>query len=110
MRHALVALLIIALAVPAAAAKTRRDHNRDPRVAREFQRHNPCPATGRTSGACPGYVRDHIIPLACGGPDRVANLQWQTTAEAKAKDRVERKCRVGMSPPGTGSVIILRGH
>lgn len=109
MRHAWVALLIIALAVPA-AAKTESRHNRDPQVAREFQRHHPCPATGRTSGACPGYVRDHIIPLACGGPDTVANLQWQTTADAKAKDRVERKCRVRMSPPHTGSVTILRGR
>jgi hypothetical protein len=31
------------------------------------------------------------VPLACGGPDDPANLQWQTIAEAKAKDKVERK-------------------
>jgi hypothetical protein len=41
-----------------------------------------------------GYVVDHIIPLACGGPDAPTNMQWQTTAEAKAKDKVERRgCR-----------------
>jgi hypothetical protein len=30
--------------------------------------------------------RDHIRPLACGGPDTVGNLQWQTITAAKAKD------------------------
>jgi hypothetical protein len=39
----------------------------------------------------PGYREDHIKPLACGGPDAVWNLQWQTVAEARAKDRWERK-------------------
>jgi hypothetical protein len=60
-------------------------------VKHEFQRQHPCPSTGRTTGACPGYVKDHVKPLACRGPDSVANLQWQTTAAAKAKDRWERK-------------------
>ena len=42
----------------------------------------------------PGYVVDHIRPLACGGPDTPANMQWQTAAEAKAKDKWERAgCR-----------------
>jgi hypothetical protein len=45
-------------------------------------------------GPGPGYVKDHVVPLACGGPDSVGNLQRQTTAAAKAKDRWERKgCR-----------------
>jgi hypothetical protein len=60
-------------------------------VAREFQEIHPCPSTGLTSGACPGYVRDHIVPLACGGPDAVDNMQWQTIHAAKAKDRWERR-------------------
>jgi hypothetical protein len=38
----------------------------------------------------PGYVIDHIRPLACGGADDPSNVQWQTVAAAKAKDRVER--------------------
>jgi hypothetical protein len=38
----------------------------------------------------PGYVIDHKVPLACGGADSPSNMQWQTTAEAKAKDKVER--------------------
>ncbi len=38
-----------------------------------------------------GYVIDHVIPLACGGPDDPSNMQWQTIPEAKAKDKWERK-------------------
>ena len=60
-------------------------------VKHEFQRQHPCPSTGRPTGACPGYVKDHIRALACGGPDSVANMQWQTVVAAKAKDRWERK-------------------
>ena len=26
------------------------------------------------------------MPLACGGPDAVSNMQWQTIADARAKD------------------------
>jgi hypothetical protein len=39
----------------------------------------------------PGYVVDHIVPLACGGADTVGNMQWQTRAAAQAKDRIERQ-------------------
>jgi hypothetical protein len=60
-----------------------------PTLAREHH----CPSTGRTRGACPGYVRDHIRALACGGPDAVGNLQWQSVEDARAKDRWERKGR-----------------
>jgi hypothetical protein len=50
-------------------------------------------ATGYPKGR-PGYVTDHIIPLACGGQDVPSNMQWQTIAEAKAKDAIERaNCR-----------------
>jgi hypothetical protein len=35
-------------------------------------------------------VKDHIIPL-CGGADDPTNLQWQTVADAKAKDKWERR-------------------
>jgi hypothetical protein len=56
----------------------------------EFKRLNPCPAAGQPSGSCPGYVIDHIQALACGGPDTPENMQWQTTEDAKAKDKWER--------------------
>src|SRR5258706_4597320 len=37
-----------------------------------------------------GYVVDHVVPLACGGADAPSNMQWQTKADAKAKDKTER--------------------
>lgn len=37
----------------------------------------------------PGYVVDHITPLARGGADSPGNMQWQTKEEARAKDKVE---------------------
>jgi hypothetical protein len=37
----------------------------------------------------PGYVIDHIRPLKRGGCDCPSNMQWQTKAEAKAKDKIE---------------------
>lgn len=46
--------------------------------------------TGYAHGR-PGYVIDHIIALACGGPDNTSNMQWQTIAAAKEKDKVERQ-------------------
>jgi hypothetical protein len=34
-------------------------------------------------------VIDHIVPLKRGGADNPENMQWQTKAEASAKDRWE---------------------
>ncbi len=62
---------------------------RSPAARAAFQRANPCPSTGRPTGSCPGYVVDHIQPLKRGGADRPDNMQWQTVAEARAKDRIE---------------------
>ncbi len=55
-----------------------------------FKAQQPCPATGSPSGPCPGWIIDHIRPLACDGPDEPYNMQWQTEEEAKAKDSWER--------------------
>jgi hypothetical protein len=79
--------VIIAVLVGIASSPLWAKEYRSREVTREFQREHPCPSTGKTSGACPGYRRDHIKPLACGGADAVSNLQWQTAAAAKAKDR-----------------------
>lgn len=46
--------------------------------------------TGHPHG-WPGHIVDHIIPLACGGADAPSNMQWQTIADAKAKDKWELK-------------------
>jgi hypothetical protein len=74
------------------ASCSRNEKGRIARSAaakRSFEKSHPCPSTGKSGGACPGYVVDHVTPLKRGGPDAPSNMQWQTTAEAKAKDRVE---------------------
>jgi hypothetical protein len=62
---------------------------RNPAARRAFQGSHPCPATGKTLGACPGFVVDHIVPLKRGGTDKPENMQWQTREAAKGKDRIE---------------------
>jgi hypothetical protein len=63
-------------------------------ITAQFQREHPCPSTGKRWGACPGWVKDHIDPLCNGGPNAVSNMQWQTIADARAKNRWERAiCR-----------------
>jgi hypothetical protein len=58
---------------------------RSPEAREQFMR-----GTGYAHGR-KGYVVDHRVPLACGGADSPSNMQWQTKAEAKAKDKTERK-------------------
>lgn len=84
-------MLAALLAVPVQSfARTHRSHAE----LHAFQREHPCPSTGRHRGSCPGYVIDHVNPLCAGGPDRRDNMQWQTVADAKVKDRGERRlCR-----------------
>ncbi len=38
----------------------------------------------------PGYVVDHKCPISVGGLDIVENMQYQTIADAKLKDKFER--------------------
>lgn len=75
-----------------AAGVARNSHGRIQRSAAardSFKRQHPCPSTGRSTDSCPGYVIDHVKALKHGGADTPANMQWQTTAAAKAKDKVE---------------------
>lgn len=82
----------VTLLACAATAQAWPGRAADTRV--QFQRENPCPANGHRSGACPGYQIDHIKPLKCGGADELANMQWLTIAEHKAKTKAEAKsCR-----------------
>ncbi len=77
----------------ACATCARDSHGRikrSPAAKRSFQASHPCPSTGKTTGGCKGYVIDHVKPLACGGADAPSNMQWQTPAGAKAKDKTER--------------------
>lgn len=64
-------------------------------VRHSFQKLHPCPSTGFTSGACPNWAKDHVIPLDCGGKDVVSNMQWlplpiKSASGMYPKDRWER--------------------
>lgn len=86
----LAVLLAVSPCVPA-----RDSHGRIARsssVRREFQREHPCPSTGKKTGSCHGWIVDHVVALECCGADSVKNMQWQTVADSKAKDRVEGRC------------------
>ena len=83
----------------AAAAIALPGHSADTRSFRAevlFRLQNPCPTTGETRGECKGYVIDRVIPVACGGAEDPSNMQWQTLAQAREKDRWEKiGCRPG---------------
>ena len=84
------AVLVLLVTIATAGAEDLRSHA----VLSEFQRRNPCPATGLPDGRCPGYVKDHIKALCAGGADAAENLQWQTTEDGAAKDKLEAaECR-----------------
>jgi hypothetical protein len=90
--HTFLTLAAILMPVFAAAAEPQRSLKAEV----IFRLAHPCPATGQSQGACTGYVIDRIIPYICGGAEDPANMQWQTIAEAKAKDKWERiGCRPG---------------
>ena len=70
----------------------RNTHGRIARSTEQkdaFKKTHPCPATGKSTGSCPGYLIDHVVPLKRGGADRPENMQWQTKEAAKAKDKWE---------------------
>lgn len=71
------------------ATRSGSHGKRDPEQRARFMRSHPCPSTGRTHGACPGYVVDHVRALKHGGADDPSNMQWQSVEASKAKDRWE---------------------
>lgn len=77
--------------------KRRRD------VLRAYKKLYPCPATGLSTGVCPGWSINHVIPLASGGCDAVYNLDWmpdaiKSCARPECRDRWERTYFT--DPPG----------
>jgi hypothetical protein len=71
------------------SSSSHRHRTRSTTPRASFQRQNPCPVNGKKSGPCPGYIVDHVTPLKRGGADAPSNMQWQTKAAARAKDRME---------------------
>jgi len=71
MRFPVMLALALALSSGLAEATERNASSRY-----KFKHSNPCPSTGRSSGACPGYQVDHRQPLAAGGADHKSNMQW----------------------------------
>ena len=84
----LAVAVLFALALATADAATQRIGS----AKAPFKRQYPRPANGHAYVPCPGYVIDHVVPLACGGTDAPANMQWQSTRAATAKDRWELDC------------------
>ena len=93
---AYIVFMTACVAIPSAYAKAHRSsyaqgvkrdsHGhiaRSEEAKKQFEKQ-----TGYPHGR-PGYVVDHIVPLKKGGADAPYNMQWQTKAEAKVKDRLE---------------------
>lgn len=62
---------------------------RSAKVPAAYRKIFACPATGKMTGPCPGYVLDHAWPLCAGGPDEVTNMAWMQADRAKIKDKWE---------------------
>ena len=78
-------------------------------VLAAFQRIHPCPATLSKTGPCPGWQKNHVQPLACGGADAVYNLMWVRTVlktcAGNCIDRYERDISA-IDPPVSGSSCV----
>lgn len=111
---AIVLLLGVTMVAVAAPLVETRQCGEPPRTAagdikrrgdvlRAFEAAHPCPVTGQPGvkpGTCPGWYRDHVIPLACGGCDAVSNLQWLPLDQWRNKSLWERRVYggKGLSP------------
>ena len=82
------ALLIALLCLPILAGAK---NYRDPVEKQAFRADHPCPITGKTSGACPGYEVDHRIALCAGGADKPENMQWLSVDDHKRKTKKDIK-------------------
>ena len=80
-------LLLTLLLITSVFTITAEAKERSLAAKNDFKYSNPCPSNGNNHGPCPGYVIDHITALACGGADAPSNMQWQSVAEGKAKDK-----------------------
>lgn len=101
MRANLIAAVLLMVSLPALAEPVCRTKThricRSHKVVAEFKKLHPCPSTGSIK-TCATHVVDHKESLACAKNeaerkhlDALWNLQWQMVAEAKEKDKWERK-------------------
>lgn len=92
-RYALILAAMLALQAQAATTYTYivLPTTRHASTVTMFRKSNPCPVTGKTTGACPGWVVDHGMPLCAGGADAPYNMFWQKTANSYLKDADERR-------------------
>ncbi len=91
MEKTIISVIISLALIHSVEARERSEKAKD-----AFKYSHPCPSNGNNQGSCPGYVIDHIKALACGGTDAPENMQWQSIAEGKAKDKWERNgCESG---------------
>jgi hypothetical protein len=49
-----------------------------------------CLGERASSGACPGYRKDHVVPLSCDGPDTVSNLAMADDEKANHANQRDR--------------------
>jgi hypothetical protein len=84
---------------------------RSTKVLAAFKKMQPCPATNKTYGACPGWSMNHDWPLANGGCDAVFNLTWmrneiKSCSADYCRDRYERRIfgNIVNKPPPTNLV------
>lgn len=76
-----IGIIFVLLAITANAALAQQCRN--PAVKHKFDVSQGFPH-GRK-----GYVVDHVCALAVGGLDIVRNMQYQTIADGKQKDKIE---------------------
>jgi hypothetical protein len=89
-------LIGMSIAVAPPCQNDGHNQNRSQAALRAFKKAHHCPG-GKDKGSttrCGGYVVDHICPLACCGQDAPSNMQWQTTAKSKIKDKTELNCKL----------------
>lgn len=75
-----ILLAILALTAMQVTATTCRSSS----VKHKFDVSQGCPSGRRD------YIVDHVCALSVGGLDSIANMQYQTIGDSKAKDKIER--------------------
>jgi len=93
-----------------AATATEAQQERSQTAKNQFKAMNPCPANGNTYGPCPGYVIDHIEPLACGGADAPSicngNRMRQARPKTNGNGKAARPHHIGDHPRHPAKAII----